>query len=749
MRLIHSVAMLAIVCIILQVSISNGSPDDEEISHLYGYVFEAYSDGNPIIFAWISVYDNNTLINKGLSGQNGSYSFTLEPGIYNVHIEKTGFIPQNAFVVLEPETSLRIDYYLEKIQSPYEVSIFVTGIPEEIYPEILIDDNFSGYVLNGTIIRFMENSTHSILLNQVGNGNLRYVRSDKETHIVTETEEIVIPYHTQYYVTSNTNQWINDWYDEGTIHLEASETVDLGNSTRLLFDAWLKDGKAIRQNPIMLDVNSSFHLDTKYRKQFYLNLSSEMSTVKGSTWYDEGSIAEFSVEDVTVGSFPFAYRFSGWRGDIESRNATEFLLMDEPKQIHAEWERVEVVQIEKLDPVYKAIINISLLIFAAKIFSGLFARVRLPEVLGELTAGMILGPYALGGIIILGEPLMDLNEYVQVFAEVGAILLLFIAGLEVSFGQFKAVGAKSSVVGVFGVIVPFLMGIYLLQFLGFDWNVNLLIAATLTATSIAITVRTLEDLGKLNSEEGSIMINSAVIDDVLSLVVLAVILSIVTSGVVPLPSEIAWILFRTLAFWLLLMAVVLTIAPRLITRAERWKARGTVEVVATATCFGSAVAATAIGLSPIVGAFAAGMAIASSRMLARVRDYIEKLSMLFSPIFFAYIGAQFNIKALSFESLLLILTLIVIAVISKLLGCGLPAMIALRNTKKGFRVGIGMISRGEVGLIIAGIGVTSGILTQNIYAAVVAMVIFTTIITPISLKWAYTEKKHDTRDPKI
>jgi|GEM_PF-43250 len=749
MRLIHSVAMLAIVCIILQVSISNGSPDDEEISYFNGYIFEAYSNEKPIIFTWISVYDNNTLINKGLSGRNGSYSFALEPGIYSIHIEKAGFIPQNAFVVLEPETSLKIDFYLEKMQSPYEISIFVTGIPEKIYPEMLIDNNFSGHFLNGTRIRFMENSSHSIVLNQVVNGSIRYVPSDEEIRIVTETETIVFPYHTQYYITSNTNQWINDWYDKGTIHLEASETVDLGNSTRLLFEAWLKDGNSIRQNPIMLDVNSSFHLDTKYRKQFYLNLSSEMSTVRGSGWYDESSIAEISVADVTVGSLPFAYRFSGWKGDIESRNATEFFLMDGPKQIHAEWEGVEVVQIEKLDPIYKAIINISLLIFAAKIFSGLFAKVRLPEVLGELAAGMILGPYALGGIIILGEPLMDLNEYVQVFAEVGAILLLFIAGLEVSFGQFKAVGAKSSVVGVFGVIVPFLLGIYLLQFLGFDWNVNLLIAATLTATSIAITVRTLEDIGKLNSEEGSIMINSAVIDDVLSLVVLAVILSIVTSGVVPLPSEIAWILFRTLAFWLLLMAIVLIIAPRLITRAERWKARGTVEVVATATCFGSAVAAITIGLSPIVGAFAAGMAIASSRMLARVRDYIEKLSILFSPIFFAYIGAQFNIKALSFESLLLIATLVVIAVISKLLGCGLPAMIALRNIKGGVRVGIGMISRGEVGLIIAGIGVTSGILTQNIYGAVVAMVIFTTIVTPIALRWVYTEKKQVTEDLKI
>jgi hypothetical protein len=407
MRLIYSVTILVIICILTQISISYGSPDDEETCHLNGYIFEAYSDGKPIIFSWISVYKNNTLINKGLSGRNGSYSFTLPPGMYNIHVEKAGFIPQNAFVVLKPESSLRIDFYLEEMKSPYEVRIFLTGIPENIYPQIIIDDNFSGFVLNGTRIRFMENSTHSIVLNQVVNGNIRYVPSEEVPYIITGTEEISFPYHKQYYVTSNTNLWINDWYDEGTIHLEASETVDLGNSTRLLFDAWLKDGKAIRQNPIMLDVNSSFHLDTKYRKQFYLNVSSERSTVKGSGWYDEDSIAEISVADVTVGSLPFAYRFSGWRGDIESRNATEFLLMDEPKQIQAEWERVEVVQIEKLDPIYKAIINISLLIFAAKIFSGLFARIRLPEVLGELAAGMILGPHALGGIIILGEPLME------------------------------------------------------------------------------------------------------------------------------------------------------------------------------------------------------------------------------------------------------------------------------------------------------------------------------------------------------
>ena len=150
MRFIHSVAMLAIVCIMLQVSISNGSPDDEEICYVNGYVFEAYSDGNPVIFAWISVYDNNTLIDKVLSGQNGFYSFALEPGMYNVHVEEASFIPQNAFIVLEPESSLRINFYLEKMQSPYEVSIFINGIPVVIcdlkivlkfYPTIYIPIN--------------------------------------------------------------------------------------------------------------------------------------------------------------------------------------------------------------------------------------------------------------------------------------------------------------------------------------------------------------------------------------------------------------------------------------------------------------------------------------------------------------------------------------------------------------------------------------------------------------------------------
>ncbi|MGC8849984.1 MAG: cation:proton antiporter, partial [Candidatus Bathyarchaeia archaeon] len=289
-----------------------------------------------------------------------------------------------------------------------------------------------------------------------------------------------------------------------------------------------------------------------------------------------------------------------------------------------------------------------------------------------------------------------------------------------------------------GVAVPFLLGLYVMGLLGFPWNVSLLVAAALTATSIAITVRTLESVGRLRSTEGIVMINSAVIDDVLGLAVLAVVTSMVKAGASTSSFDAIWILARTIIFWIILLAAVLKIAPRIVGVAERLRARGTVETLSTATCFGSAIAAAAIGLSPIVGAFAAGMALASSKVIARIRDYTERLSILFSPIFFAVIGAEFNLRALTMEGLWVILTLLIVAILSKLVGCGLPASILLKDHRKGLRIGVGMISRGEVGLIIAGVGITSRIMSQSLYNATIVMVMGTTIITPIMLKWLYT-----------
>jgi len=743
MRFFALAVMLFLCFMMLQPLSCNGTANDS-LSLLHGYVYEI-SDSNrePLVFALISIYDHEgtTLVERGTTGRDGSYSFPLQTGMYTIIAEKPRYIEQRAFLVIKPNATLRLDFNLERGLAPYEAQVVIRGLPEGIYPEVRIDGDFRGWALNESSFFFKQNTSHTLEVGEVAEDLVRYVLVSGESHTFTEAEKNVFEYSRQFYVNSSTDQWRNGWYDEGPFAFEAKPIIDLGNATRLVFDTWILDGTILGENPIMLEVNSSFQIDARYRRQYLLQLASDRSDVSGGGWYDEGSTAEISVEDVTVGAMPFKYMFTGWSGDLESNSTTAEVLINGPKSIRAEWERVEAMRIEKLDPIYKAIINISLLIFSATILSGLFAKINLPEVLGELSAGMILGPYALGSMMVLGEPLMEINEYILVFAEVGAILLLFVAGLEVSFARFKAVGAKSSVVGVFGVVVPFFLGLYVLQLSAYPWNVTLLVAAALTATSIAITLRTLESVGKLNSMEGSIMINAAVIDDVLGLIVLTVVMSIVTSGVAPQFFDVTWILFRTVAFWLLLLGITLTVAPRVVRVAAWWRARGTVEIVATATCFGSAVAAAAIGLSPIVGAFAAGMAIASSKVIARIRDYIERLSILFSPIFFAVIGAQFNINALTPAGAWIIVVLVVMAVTSKLVGCGLPAALILRNSKSGLRVGVGMISRGEVGLIIAGIGITSGIMDQTLYGAVVTMVIVTTLITPIALRWVYAEEK--------
>ena len=390
-----------------------------------------------------------------------------------------------------------------------------------------------------------------------------------------------------------------------------------------------------------------------------------------------------------------------------------------------------------MDPVIRAIVDIGILVTLAKILAGLMARLGMPEVLGELFAGIVLGPFALGSLQIGGEPLVALNEHVLAFAEIGAILILFVAGLEVGFAQFRTLGRQSFVVGAFGVLVPFLLGLYIILLVPLpptDLPGALIVAAALTATSIAITMRTLEELGALDSLEGRLMINAAVIDDVLGLIVLSIVISIITTGVAPSPAEATWVLLRTLGLWLVLLLSVVYIGSRLVTFSRKSAARGTVEIAATALCFGSAALSAAIGLHPIVGAFSAGMAIAESKVLAQVREYIGKVNLIFSPIFFAVIGARLNVWALTPMAFYGMLLILAIAITSKVVGCGIPAALVTRSSRIGVRVGVGMISRGEVGLIVGGIGLAAGAINQDVYAQIVAMAVITTIVTPMLLR---------------
>ena len=194
-----------------------------------------------------------------------------------------------------------------------------------------------------------------------------------------------------------------------------------------------------------------------------------------------------------------------------------------------------------------------------------------------------------------------------------------------------------------------------------------------------------------------------------------------------------------LAVWLALLVGLVYTVPRLFKLIPPWSAQGTEEATSTAICFGSASLAALLGLSPIVGAYAAGMGLAGSKALTTVKSYIEKVNFLFSPIFFAVIGASLDPGLLTWNALGLMVILVAVASLSKMVGCGFPAAMLTNDAKVGFNVGVGMISRGEVGLVIAGLALTGAVIDQDVYAALVGVVVVTTAISPIVLK--YTNRR--------
>ena len=392
----------------------------------------------------------------------------------------------------------------------------------------------------------------------------------------------------------------------------------------------------------------------------------------------------------------------------------------------------------------ETIIGVGILLFAAKLMAELFLRLKLPIVLGELIAGMIVGPFALGGLqIIDGKQLLQINDEIRILGEMGAIVILFMAGLEMTPKEFLKGGKAAFVVGTLGVVIPFFVGLAVFQFFGFDALQSMLIATALTATSIAISIQVLNEFGKIKTPEARLIIGAAIVDDILAIAVLSVVTSIAGSdgGVDNIDiTEIVITILQVLGFFAIMLIVAVVIIPKVIT-PRLWKAKGSVEGIATAAFFGAAALAGSIGLSPIVGAFAVGMALSTTKVFDKIENYVGKIGLIFAPLFFAIIGAQVDLRAVNLEILLLSAIIVAVAVTTKLFGCGLPAMYFLKDKQQGLRVGIGMIWRGEVGLIVAGVGVTAGILENDVYSTIIIMVLVTTIITPIWLKIEYRKEQ--------
>lgn len=393
--------------------------------------------------------------------------------------------------------------------------------------------------------------------------------------------------------------------------------------------------------------------------------------------------------------------------------------------------------------VVPTIIGILFLVIPALLLGRVCSHFKIPEIIGFVFAGIILGPTALGGLIpIFDRPIVELNEVMLALWQISGIIILFSAGLHFTFHDLIKAGPKAAIIGVFGVIVPLVTGYFIVLWMGFDWTVAVLIGATLSATSIAVSVVILEELGKEKTKEGNILVNAAVLDDVLSLAILSAIISLVVLKTIPTIESVVITTATEIGFWFLILLGAVYILPRIVhvvsrTHPSTLEARGTRQGVALGSAFGLAAIAASVGLNPIVGAFAAGMGLAGSKLAIQVREFIGRLKVIVEPLFFVIIGAHVDITQISSINWVLFAVILGVAVFSKVVGCGIPAALMLKSKQSGLRIGYGMIARGEVAFIVAGIGLAFEVLSDEIYSTIVFVILATIFIGPLLLRNAF------------
>lgn len=390
------------------------------------------------------------------------------------------------------------------------------------------------------------------------------------------------------------------------------------------------------------------------------------------------------------------------------------------------------------------LISLVALLAAARLGGAVAERLGQPHVLGELLAGVALGALPLLGFD--GLAFLRGDQTVEALAGLGVVLLLFEVGLSTRLADLLKVGISALLVATVGVVVPMILGFLVGRWLLPDhhWFTWLFLGATLSATSVGITARVLSDLGRVQTPEGQIILGAAVIDDVMGLVVLAVMAGMAGGDATSRGPGLEAAIVAGKAVGFLVGALVLgrALAPRLFQFASRMKGNSVVFTAALVTCFGLSWAANAVGLAPIVGAFAAGLVLEGvpfKELLpagGRLEDLLLPLSAVLVPLFFVHMGAQVQLGELAGGSAVLAVALAAAAILGKQ-ACALAVVTPGAN---GLTVGLGMIPRGEVGLIFAGMGLTikhdgRPVLASGEFAAVVAMVLLTTVITPPLLRW--------------
>jgi Kef-type K+ transport system membrane component KefB len=392
--------------------------------------------------------------------------------------------------------------------------------------------------------------------------------------------------------------------------------------------------------------------------------------------------------------------------------------------------------------------DLFLVFLAAKVAAELFERLHQPPVIGELVAGAIIGPYALGWIGVPDQVLIDafhgdaataaeaMALVSHVIGELSVVVLLFFVGLETRLSDILSVGGRASSVAVAGVILPFVLGYGLFAFvLGQSQVESVFVGAAMVATSVGITARVLRDLGVIASRASRIILGAAVIDDILGMVILAVVVGLAATGTVSFLS-LATITGQAVVFTVGLVVGGSWVVRRYGLGLARLKMDNAPFAVALLAMLGLATLSAAIGLAAIIGAFLAGMVFAEAREHFELQRQALPIYQFLVPFFFVFTGAQVDLRLFLDGGVMgIALAVTVLAIVGKLLGCGL-AMLG-NNTRQMMIVGVGMAPRGEVGLIVANLGLALGAVSGQVFNVVVVMSILTTIVAPPVLRLLY------------
>ena len=391
-----------------------------------------------------------------------------------------------------------------------------------------------------------------------------------------------------------------------------------------------------------------------------------------------------------------------------------------------------------MDPFLQFLLAVALVVVAAKSAGYLSTKLGQPAVLGEILAGLLLGPTVLNMLQwpVFSDP--HLEETLSHLANLGVVLLMFIAGLEVDLRSMSQAGRPVVLAGVLGVLAPVGLGFAAALALGFDEQQSLAIGLVLAATSVSISAQTMMELGVLRSRVGVALLGAAVVDDVLVILLLSLLVALIGGGGGGVASLI-WVVVKMVGF----LGLAALLGAWLIRRVGSWVERqpiseGVLALAIVITLLFAWASEAIGGVAAITGAFLAGLLFARTPLRQHLEGGMHSLAYSWLvPIFFVSIGLQVNARALGLAGLPFALLIIVVAVVSKVLGSGIGARLGGFSRGDALRLGVGMVSRGEVGLIVASVALDAGLIGDGIFASVVLMVVATTLLTPIMLRALY------------